>query len=146
MNATSGFFSSAVSFNSSTRLKDSAVSSSVKSRTSWREGGDSLIPRSVKVLSGPCAAARPLNEGAASHTRVLAEVIGANEELLRRLGPRGIHVSISTVAPETSRRLAEGHKYDGVTYLAAPGPGRPGAAAAAKLWIFRSGPAEAKER
>src|SRR5262249_24686203 len=52
----------------------------------------------------------------------------------------------STVAPETSRRLAEGHKHSGVTYLAAPVLGRPDAAAAAKLWIFLSGPAEAKER
>jgi 3-hydroxyisobutyrate dehydrogenase-like beta-hydroxyacid dehydrogenase len=81
-----------------------------------------------------------------SNDQVLEEVVGANHELLRRLGPGGIHVSTSTVAPETSRRLAEGHKRYGVTYLAAPVLGRPDAAAAAKLWIFLSGPGEAKER
>jgi 3-hydroxyisobutyrate dehydrogenase-like beta-hydroxyacid dehydrogenase len=81
-----------------------------------------------------------------SNDRVLEEVVGANHELLRRLGPGGIHVSTSTVAPETSRRLAEGHKRLGVTYLAAPVLGRPDAAAAAKLSIFVSGPGEAKER
>jgi 3-hydroxyisobutyrate dehydrogenase-like beta-hydroxyacid dehydrogenase len=81
-----------------------------------------------------------------SNDGVLEDVVGANHELLRRLGPGGIHVSTSTVAPETSRRLAEGHKDYGVTYLAAPVLGRPDAAAAAKLWIFLSGPAEAKER
>jgi len=81
-----------------------------------------------------------------ANDRVLEEVVGANHELLRRLGPGGIHISTSTVAPETSRRLAEGHKHYGVTYLAAPVLGRPDAAAAAKLWIFLSGPAEAKER
>jgi 3-hydroxyisobutyrate dehydrogenase-like beta-hydroxyacid dehydrogenase len=81
-----------------------------------------------------------------SNDRVLEEVVGANHELLRRLGPGGIHVSTSTVAPETSRRLAEGHKVYGVTYLAAPVLGRPDAAAAAKLWIFLSGPAAARER
>src|SRR3954469_24769784 len=79
-----------------------------------------------------------------SNDRVLEEVVGANHELLRRLGPGGIHISTSTVAPETSRRLAEGHKHYGVAYLAAPVLGRPDAAAAAKLWIFLSGPAEAK--
>jgi 3-hydroxyisobutyrate dehydrogenase-like beta-hydroxyacid dehydrogenase len=81
-----------------------------------------------------------------ANDRVLEEVVGANHELLRRLGPGGIHVSTSTVAPETSRRLAEGHKRHGVTYLAAPVLGRPDAAAAAKLWIFLSGQSEAKER
>ena len=81
-----------------------------------------------------------------ANDRVLEEVVGANEELLRRLGPGGIHLSTSTVAPETSRRLAEDHQHYGVTYLAAPVLGRPDAAAAAKLWIFLSGPAEAKER
>jgi 3-hydroxyisobutyrate dehydrogenase-like beta-hydroxyacid dehydrogenase len=81
-----------------------------------------------------------------SNDRVLEEVVGANHALLRRLGPGGIHLSTSTVAPETSRRLAEGHEHYGVTYLAAPVLGRPDAAAAAKLWIFLSGPAEAKER
>jgi 3-hydroxyisobutyrate dehydrogenase-like beta-hydroxyacid dehydrogenase len=81
-----------------------------------------------------------------ANDRVLEEVVGANPELLRRLGPGGIHVSTSTVAPETSRRLTEGHKRYGVAYLAAPVLGRPDAAAAAKLWIFLSGPAEAKQR
>src|SRR5262249_39840580 len=81
-----------------------------------------------------------------SNDQVLEEVVGANRELLRRLGPGGVHVSTSTVAPGTSRRLAEGHQHDGVTYLAAPVLGRPDAAAAARLWIFRSGRPEAKER
>ena len=81
-----------------------------------------------------------------SNDRVLEEVVGANHDLLRRLGPGGVHVSASTVAPETSRHLAEGHQRFGVSYLAAPVLGRPDAAAAAKLWIFLSGPAKAKER
>jgi 3-hydroxyisobutyrate dehydrogenase-like beta-hydroxyacid dehydrogenase len=81
-----------------------------------------------------------------SNDQVLTEVVEANRDLLRRLGPRGVHVSTSTVAPTTSRRLAESHQQYGVTYLAAPVLGRPDAAAAAKLWIFLSGPQEAKER
>jgi len=81
-----------------------------------------------------------------SNDEVLEEVVGANHEMLRRLGRGGIHLSASTVAPETSRRLAKGHECYGVAYLAAPVLGRPDAAAAAKLWIFLSGPAGAKER
>ena len=81
-----------------------------------------------------------------SNDRVLEVVAGTNRDLLRRLGPGGVHVSTSTIAPETSRCLAEGHKLFGVAYLAAPVLGRPDAAAAAKLWIFLSGRREAKER
>lgn len=81
-----------------------------------------------------------------ANDQVLEEVVGTNQELLRRLGAGGIHISTSTIAPETARRLTEGHKPFGVTYLAAPVLGRPDAAAAAKLWVFLSGPAEAKER
>jgi 3-hydroxyisobutyrate dehydrogenase-like beta-hydroxyacid dehydrogenase len=78
--------------------------------------------------------------------QVLEEVVGANRELLRRLGAGGVHVSTSTVAPATARRLAEGHRQYGVAYLAAPVLGRPDAAAAAKLWVFLSGEPAARER
>ena len=81
-----------------------------------------------------------------SNDRVLDELIGTNDELLTRLGPGGIHISASTISPETSRRLAEGHQRHGVTYLTSPVLGRPDAAAAAKLRIFLSGPGEAKKR
>ena len=103
--------------------------------------GATSVPRPEEV-----AEAGALVISSLSNDRVLEEVVGANHEWLRRLGAGGIHVSTSTVAPETSRRLAEGHKQYGVAYLAAPVLGRPDAAAAAKLWIFLSGPAEAKER
>ncbi len=107
-----------------------------------------LAARGAECVSRPEEAAEPgsLLISSLSNDQVLEEVVGANQELLRRLGPGGIHVSTSTVAPETSRRLAEGHQRYGVTYLAAPVLGRPDAAAAAKLWIFLSGPAAARER
>src|SRR6516165_5909155 len=107
-----------------------------------------LAPQGATSVSRPeeAAEAGALVISSLSNDRVLEEVVGANHELLRRLGPGGIHVSTSTVAPETSRRLAEGHQHYGVAYLAAPVLGRPDAAAAAKLWIFLSGPAAAKER
>jgi 3-hydroxyisobutyrate dehydrogenase-like beta-hydroxyacid dehydrogenase len=118
----------------------------VWNRTPGRAGD--LAAQGATVVSRPEEAAESgaLVISSLSNDRVLEEVVGANHKLLRRLGPGGIHISTSTVAPETSRRLAEGHKQFGVTYLAAPVLGRPDAAAAAKLWIFLSGSAEAKER
>jgi 3-hydroxyisobutyrate dehydrogenase-like beta-hydroxyacid dehydrogenase len=107
-----------------------------------------LAAQGAASVSRPEEVAEPgaLVISSLSDDRVLEELVGANHELLRRLGPGGVHISTSTVAPETSRRLAKGHQRYEVTYLAAPVLGRPDAAAAAKLWIFVSGLAGAKER
>ena len=63
-----------------------------------------------------------------------------------RLGAGGLHISMSTVSPETSRRLADEHAQRGSMFLSAPVFGRPEAAAARKLWICQSGSAAAKQR
>ena len=62
------------------------------------------------------------------------------------LGTGGVHVSMSTIAPETSRHLARLHDAQQSYYVAAPVFGKPDAAAAKKLWVATSGPAEAKTR
>lgn len=62
------------------------------------------------------------------------------------LGKDGLHISMSTVSPETSRKLADEHGKRGSLFLAAPVFGRPEAAAARKLWICESGAAAAKPR
>src|SRR5438552_2703051 len=55
--------------------------------------------------------------------------------------PRGaIHVSMSTISPALSRRLAERHQAAGQTYVAAPVFGRPEAAEAKNLWIEAAAP------
>jgi 3-hydroxyisobutyrate dehydrogenase-like beta-hydroxyacid dehydrogenase len=107
-----------------------------------------LAAQGATAVSRPEEVAEPggLLISSLSNDQVLEEVVGNNRELLRRLGTGGIHLSTSTVAPATSRRLAEGHKQYGATYLAAPLLGRPDAAAAAKLWIFLSGAPQAKEQ
>ena len=66
--------------------------------------------------------------------------------ILAGLGENGLHVSMSTIAPATARRLAEAHAERGVAYLAAPVFGRPDVAAAGKLWVLASGTDAAKER
>ena len=66
--------------------------------------------------------------------------------ILKKLGSKGIHVSMSTIAPSTAQDLAKLHVEHGSTYVAAPVFGRPDAAAARKLWVCTSGDATAKAR
>lgn len=74
------------------------------------------------------------------------EVCLARPSFVERLGPGGVHASLSTISPATARRLAEHHKTHGVDYVAAPVFGRPEAAAAARLFCLAAGPAAAKKR
>ncbi len=74
----------------------------------------------------------------------LEELVLGEAAVAERLGPGGIHISMSTVAPATTRKLAELHRKAGSTMIAAPVFGRPDAAAAKRLWICVSGPAPAK--
>jgi 3-hydroxyisobutyrate dehydrogenase-like beta-hydroxyacid dehydrogenase len=73
--------------------------------------------------------------------RALLEV--ANEDFCKALG-KGLHISMSTVSPATSRTLADRHAEFGGRFVAAPVFGRPEAAAAKKLWICASGAAASK--
>jgi 3-hydroxyisobutyrate dehydrogenase-like beta-hydroxyacid dehydrogenase len=64
--------------------------------------------------------------------------------LAERLGRGGIHISMSTVAPATTRRLAEHHAAHGSIMIASPVFGRPDAAKAKRLWVLAAGPGAAK--
>ncbi|MGQ9573743.1 MAG: NAD(P)-dependent oxidoreductase [Thermoguttaceae bacterium] len=66
--------------------------------------------------------------------------------LFDQLGPQGVHLSMSTIGPETARRLAQRHAEWGGTYVAAPVMGRPDAAAARMQTYFVSGPTAAVAR
>jgi 3-hydroxyisobutyrate dehydrogenase-like beta-hydroxyacid dehydrogenase len=74
-----------------------------------------------------------------------AVTLGA-DGLLAGLGRGGLHISMSTVSPETSQRLAARHAEAGAQFVAAPVFGRPDAAAARKLWICLSGETGAQKR
>ncbi|HTZ76007.1 MAG TPA: NAD(P)-dependent oxidoreductase [Candidatus Aquilonibacter sp.] len=120
----------------------------------------------LKVYNRTASKAAPLKEKGAtvvSHTadvgtaggvvftmvsddRALEEICAAKPSFVERLGAGGVHVSLSTIAPATSKKLAEAHAKLGVDYVAAPVFGRPEAAAAAKLWICVSGPSASRER
>ncbi|GHO42365.1 NAD(P)-dependent oxidoreductase [Ktedonospora formicarum] len=74
------------------------------------------------------------------------ESIVMSDGFLERLGAGGIHLSMSTVSPEMSKKLAAIHAQHGSTYVEAPIFGRPEAAVAHQLWIPCAGPQHAKER
>ncbi len=63
---------------------------------------------------------------------------GANG-LLKNAAAGSIHISMSTILPQTAQTLAEQHKAQGQHYLAAPVFGRPEAAMARKLNFVISG-------
>jgi len=74
------------------------------------------------------------------------ESLITSKDFLQRLGPGGVHVSMSTISPAGSRRFAALHARHGSVLVEAPIFGRPAAAAAKKLWIVCAGPREAKHR
>jgi 3-hydroxyisobutyrate dehydrogenase-like beta-hydroxyacid dehydrogenase len=72
-------------------------------------------------------------------------IAGSNSDFADRFAGGGIHVSMSTIAPQTARNLAEHHAKKGVAYLATPVIGRPDRAAAGTLFILLAGESNAKQ-
>jgi 3-hydroxyisobutyrate dehydrogenase-like beta-hydroxyacid dehydrogenase len=76
----------------------------------------------------------------------LADVTLRDEGLVHVLGRGAIHVSMSTVSPGLSRRLAHQHELAGQSYVAAPVLGNPDLAEARKLFVIVSGASSAVGR
>jgi len=107
-----------------------------------------LVARGATQVKAPAEVAEPggivLTMLADDHA--VEEVCCAAGSFVEKLGSGGVHVSLSTIAPATARKLAEHHAKHGVTYVASPVFGRPDAAAAKRLVVCASGPAKARER
>jgi 3-hydroxyisobutyrate dehydrogenase-like beta-hydroxyacid dehydrogenase len=106
-----------------------------------------LMELGARLARSPAEAASPggVVVTMVSDDRAVEEVtLGANG-LLGRLGD-GVHLSMSTIAPRTARRLADLHREHGGHYIASPVFGKPAVAAQAKLWIATSGDASARAR
>ena len=69
-----------------------------------------------------------------------------SKEVLERLGQGSLHISMSTIAPATARRLAELYRQYGVAYIAAPIFARPDAVSSRVGNLCLSGESAAKER
>ena len=107
-----------------------------------------LIAKGAAVAASPAEAASP---GGVVITMLADDVaveavVSGPDGIAARLGPGGIHVSMSTIAPATARWLARYHSERSSTYVAAPVFGRPDNAASRQLVICTAGPSAAKER
>ncbi|HEY9874266.1 MAG TPA: NAD(P)-dependent oxidoreductase [Candidatus Obscuribacterales bacterium] len=112
------------------------------------EKAQPLADKGAEVVDSPAAVVEPggiVFTIVANDSALEAVTLGENG-ILSKLGAGGIHVSMSTIAPATTVKLAAAHAQQGSTYLAAPVFGRPEAVAARKLWICLSGQNEAKAR
>jgi 3-hydroxyisobutyrate dehydrogenase-like beta-hydroxyacid dehydrogenase len=119
--------------------------------TVWNRSPEKLQPlldQGAHKAERPRDAARP--EGIVlsmlADDAAVEEVALADDGLLEALAPGGLHVSMSTIHPDTARRLADAHAERQVGYLAAPVFGRPDMAQAGKLFVTWSGWQSYKER
>ncbi len=111
------------------------------------EKARSLLEHGARLAPSPAAAAEPggVVVTMVSDDRAVEEVtLGANG-LLDRLGD-GVHLSMSTIAPRTARRLASLHRERGAGYVGSPVFGKPEVAVEARLWVVTSGDAAARAR
>ena len=113
-----------------------------------RERAAPLAAAGAKVADSAAAAVAPggVVITMLANDAALLDVTLGDAGFADRLGAGGLHISMSTVSPETSRHLAAEHAKRGSLWLSAPVFGRPEAAAAQKLWICQSGAANAKAR
>jgi len=102
--------------------------------------GAQLVTRPVDVVMTGGIVATIVWDDAALESVVMSD------GFLEHLGPGGIHLSMSTVLPETAKKLAAIHARHDCAYVEAPIFGRPEAAVARNLWIPFAGPQQAKER
>jgi len=108
---------------------------------------EELEAASITICKTPAAAADgvPVLISIVSEDDVLMETVNGENGILKTFPAGSVHISMSTIAPDTSEELYKQHKNSGNNYIASPVFGRPDAAAAKKLFICISGDAGAKE-
>lgn len=120
-------------------LVDSGHALSVYNRTASKtkpltDKGATAWP-TVKALAAECDIILSI----VSDDAALKDICEGPEGLMNNMKPGGIHVSLSTILPQTAAGLAPLHTQKGLHYLAAPVFGRPEAARARKLNFVISG-------
>lgn len=81
-----------------------------------------------------------------SEDDALYQICKGEDGLLSQMEKGAIHISMSTISPDTSKDLAEKHQAKNQHYLSCPVFGRPNAAQAAKLYICTSGDDDLKQK
>lgn len=107
-----------------------------------------LVEKGARIAASPREVARAggvVITMVADDAALESLVLGA-AAIAKQIAPGGIHLSMSTVAPATIRKLAEAHREAGSILLATPVFGRPDAAAARKMFVCISGDGAAKQK
>jgi 3-hydroxyisobutyrate dehydrogenase-like beta-hydroxyacid dehydrogenase len=94
-----------------------------------------VVCTSVKELAGMCDIVFTV----VSDDAALNHITQGDEGIAANLKAGGIHISVSTVLPATSKHLSEVHRQYSNHYIACPVMGRPEAARAKKLNFLVSG-------
>lgn len=107
---------------------------------------DELDQSAITKCTTPADAAKEVDfiVTVLSDDAVVREVVTGEDGILKTLPKDAVHISISTILPETSKELAALHHQAGNHYLTSPVFGRPEAAAAKLLWVCTSGNAAIK--
>jgi 3-hydroxyisobutyrate dehydrogenase-like beta-hydroxyacid dehydrogenase len=111
------------------------------------EKAQPLLERGALLARSPADAAVPggIVVTMLTDDHALEDVTLGASGFLEGLGG-GVHLSMSTIAPHTARRLAGLHQERGAKYVASPVFGKPDVAAQGKLWIASSGDTATKQR
>lgn len=113
-----------------------------------RSRAEALESAGAKIADTPAEAAAETDVliTMLADDRAVEETIFSKGNAIETLPAGAVHISMSTISVELSRRLKEAHQSQGQHYLSAPVFGRPEAAEAAKLFVVAAGPAEQIER
>lgn len=105
-----------------------------------------LTKLGAKVVENPIDAIEPggIVVSVLADDTALEEIFSM--ELVEKLGKGGIHISMSTISPETARQLSKIHDWYEASYVGAPIFARPEAVVAGVGNIAISGKPEAKEK
>ncbi len=108
---------------------------------------DDLDQNSITRCSSPAESANGVAfiVTVLSDDKAVMEILTNENGILKTLPEGAVHISVSTILPETAKELDALHRAAGNHYLTSPVFGRPEAAAAKKLWVCLSGPEEIKE-
>src|SRR5690242_5149118 len=119
---------------------------SVYNRTRSRTENLRQLGAQIADSPGQAAAQTEIVITMLADDRALEEVTFPRGGILEGMAAGAIHLSMSTISVELSRRLEEAHKQRKQHYVAAPVFGRPEAAMAAKLFVVAAGPGKPLER
>jgi 3-hydroxyisobutyrate dehydrogenase-like beta-hydroxyacid dehydrogenase len=113
-----------------------------------REKADALVAQGARLADSPAdvSHADGIVITMLADDRAVEDVMLGQEGIMEKLGPGGLHISMSTISPALSSRLEHLHRSKGAAYLAAPVLGRPDAAAAKLLYVLCAGQAQSRER